>query len=319
MFQANLTSVTMFFFLGFSHYPKGEIIIFVLCLLMYLITLLGNMILISITILDSRLHTPMYFFLSNLSCLDIWYTSSAFPPMLINFISGENTISFLGCAAQMYFSLAMGSTECVLLSVMAYDRYVAICNPLRYSIIMNKKICVQIAAGSWVTGSFTALVEIVSVLQLSLCGSSVINHFTCEILAVLKLACVDTSKVQLIMLLISVLLLPMPMLLICISYAFILSSILRISSLDGRSKAFSTCAAHLSVVVLFYGTALSMYLKPSTMDSQEIDKFIALVYAGLTPMLNPIIYSLRNREVKVAVKKLLVRNPLCALSVSSSK
>lgn len=184
---------------------------------------------------------------------------------------------------------------------------------------MNKKVCVQIAAGSWVTGSFTALVETVSVLQLSLCGSSVINHFTCEILAILKLACVDTSKVQLIMLVISVLLLPMPMLLICISYAFILSSILRISSLDGRSKAFSTCAAHLSVVVLFYGTALSMYLKPSTMDSQEIDKFIALVYAGLTPMLNPIIYSLRNREVKVAVKKLLVRNSLCALSVSSSK
>ena len=219
----------------------------------------------------------------------------------------------------MYFSLAMGSTECVLLSVMAYDRYVAICNTLRYPIIMNKKICVRIPAGSWVTGSFTALVETVSVLQLSLCGSGVINHFTCEILAVLKLACVDTSKVQLIMLVISVLLLPMPMLLICISYAFILSSILRISSLDGRSKAFPTCAAHLSVVVLFYGTAFSMYLKPSTMDSQEIDKFIALAYAGLTPVLNPIIYSLRNRELKVAVKKLLVRNSLCALSVSSSK
>uniref|UniRef100_A0A452EKX0 G-protein coupled receptors family 1 profile domain-containing protein n=1 Tax=Capra hircus TaxID=9925 RepID=A0A452EKX0_CAPHI len=262
----NATFISNFIFLGFTHYPKVEITMFALCLLMYLITLLSNIILISVSVLDSHLHTPMYFFLSNLS----W------------------------CAAQMYFSLAMGSTECVLL----------------YSIIMNKKVCVQIAAGSWVTGSFTALVETVSVLQLSLCGSSVINHFTCEILAVLKLACVDTSKVQLIMLVISVLLLPMPMLLICISYAFILSSILRISSLDGRSKAFSTCAAHLT---------LSMYLKPSTMDSQEIDKFIALVYAGLTPMLNPIIYSLRNREVKVAVKKLLVRNSLCALSVSSSK
>ncbi|XP_027819811.2 olfactory receptor 13F1 [Ovis aries] len=307
MFQANLTSVTMFFFLGFSHYPKGEIIIFVLCLLMYLITLLGNMILISITILDSRLHTPMYFFLSNLSCLDIWYTSSAFPPMLINFISGENTISFLGCAAQMYFSLAMGSTECVLLSMMAYDRYVAICNPLRYPIIINKRVCVQIAVGSWVTGCFTALVETVFVLQLSLCGNSVINHFACEILAVLKLVCVDTSKVKLIMLVFTILLVPMPMLLICISYAFILFNILRISSEDGRSKAFSTCAAHLSVVVLFYGTALSAYLKPSAIDSQEIDKFIALVYGALTPMLNPIIYSLRNKEVKAAVKKLLRR------------
>uniref|UniRef100_A0A8C2S9Q8 G-protein coupled receptors family 1 profile domain-containing protein n=1 Tax=Capra hircus TaxID=9925 RepID=A0A8C2S9Q8_CAPHI len=256
MDKTNATFISNFIFLGFTHYPKVEITMFALCLLMYLITLLSNIILISVSVLDSHLHTPMYFFLSNLS----W------------------------CAAQMYFSLAMGSTECVLLSA---------------------KVCVQIAAGSWVTGSFTALVETVSVLQLSLCGSSVINHFTCEILAILKLACVDTSKVQLIMLVISVLLLPMPMLLICISYAFILSSILRISSLDGRSKAFSTCAAHLSVVVLFYGT--------------EIDKFIALVYAGLTPMLNPIIYSLRNREVKVAVKKLLVRNSLCALSVSSSK
>ncbi|XP_006176661.1 olfactory receptor 13F1 [Camelus ferus] len=310
MFQANMTSVTIFFFLGFSHYPKVEVIIFVLCLLMYLSTLLGNIILISITILDSHLHTPMYFFLSNLSCLDICYTSSAFPPMLTNFVSGKNTTSFFGCAAQMYFSLAMGSTECVLLSMMAYDRYVAICNPLRYPIIMNRKVCVQIAASSWATGCLTALVETVSVLQLSLCGNSVINHFACEILAVLKLVCVDNFMVQLIMLVITILLVPMPMLLICISYAFILSNILRISSADGRSKAFSTCAAHLTVVVLFYGTALSMYLKPSAVDSQEIDKFMALVYGGLTPMLNPIIYSLRNKEVKAAVKKLLIRKSL---------
>ncbi|CAD7687509.1 unnamed protein product [Nyctereutes procyonoides] len=317
MFQANLTYVTRFFLLGFSHYPKVEVIVFVLCLLMYLITLLGNIILISITILDSHLHKPMYFFLSNLSFLDICYTSSAFTPMLANFVSGENTISFLGCAAQMYFSLAMGSTECVLLSMMAYDRYVAICNPLRYPIIMNKRVCVQIAAGSWVTGCLTTLVETVYVLQLSLCGNNTINHFACEILAVLKLVCVDTSKVELIMLVITIFLLPMPMLLICISYVFILSNILRISSVDGRSKAFSTCAAHLTVVVLFYGTALSMYLKPSAVDSQEIDKFIALVCGGLTPMLNPIIYSLRNKEVKAAVKKLLIRNPFGTVLISA--
>ncbi|XP_077608396.1 olfactory receptor 13F1-like [Crocuta crocuta] len=312
MAKTNLTVIYNFIFLGFSHYPTVEVVIFALCLLMYLITLLGNIILISITILDSHLHTPMYFFLSNLSFLDIWYTSSALTPMLTNFVSGKNTISFSGCATQMYFSLAMGSTECVLLSTMAYDRYVAICNPLRYPIIMNKRVCVQIAAGSWMTGCLTALVETVSVLQLSLCGNSTINHFTCEILAVLNLVCVDTSRVQLIMLVISVLLLPLPMLLICISYAFILSNILRISSVNGGSKAFSTCAAHLTVVVLFYGTALSMYLKPPAVDSQEIDKFMALVYVGLTPMLNPIIYSLRNKEVKAAVKKLLIRNPLCA-------
>jgi olfactory receptor len=319
MFQANWTSVTGFFFLGFSHYPNAEAIIFVLCLLMYLIALLGNTILISITIWDSHLHTPMYFFLSNLSFLDIFYTSSAFTPMLENFVSGENTISFSRCASQMYISLAMGSTECVLLSMMAYDRYVAICNPLRYPLIMNKKVCAQIAAGSWVTGCLTALVETVPVLQLPLCGNSIINHFACEILAVLKMACVDTSTVQLIMLVISVLLLPVPVLLICISYAFILSNILRISSREGRSKAFSTCAAHLTVVVLFYGTALSMYLKPSAVNSQEIDKFMALVYAGLTPMLNPIIYSLRNKEVKAAVRKQLIRNFCNAVLISITK
>ncbi|XP_076987995.1 olfactory receptor 13F1-like [Tamandua tetradactyla] len=319
MFQANWTSVTGFVFLGFSYYPKVEILVFVLCLLMYLITFLGNIILISISILDSHLHTPMYFFLSNLSFMDIWYTSSALTPMMVNFVSGTNTISVLGCAAQMYISLAMGSTECVLLSVMAYDRYVAICNPLRYSIIMNRRVCVQMAVGSWITGCLTALVESASVLQLSLCGHNNINHFTCEILAVLKLVCVDTSMAQLIMLVISTLLLPMQMLLICISYAFILSSILRISSADGRSKAFSTCTAHLTVVVLFYGTALSMYLKPSAVDSQEVDKFMALVYAGLTPMLNPIIYSLRNKEVKVALKKLLTRIPFGTIFISILK
>ncbi|XP_005382996.1 PREDICTED: olfactory receptor 13F1 [Chinchilla lanigera] len=317
MFQANQTSVTVFIFLGFSHYPKVEVVIFMLCLLMYLFTLLGNIILISTTILDSHLHTPMYFFLSNLSFLDIWYTSSAFAPMLANFVSQKNTISFSGCASQMYFSLSMGSTECVLLSMMAYDRYVAIFNPLRYPIIMNRRVCVQIAAGSWVTGCLTALVETVAVLQLSFCGNSIINHFTCEILAILRLACVDTSTVQLIMLVISILLLPMPLLLICTSYVFILSSIQKVRSEDGQSKAFSTCAAHLTVVVLFYGTAVSMYLKPSEVNSQEIDKFIALIYAGLTPTLNPIIYSLRNKEVKVAVKKLLVKSPFRIVLIST--
>ncbi|XP_004638152.1 olfactory receptor 13F1 [Octodon degus] len=307
MFQTSQTYEIVFIFLGFSHYPKVEVMIFMLCLLMYLFTLMGNLILISTTILDSHLHTPMYFFLSNLSFLDIWYTSSAFAPMLANFVSGKNTISFSGCASQMYFSLAMGSTECVLLSMMAYDRYEAICNPLRYPIIMNRRVCVQIAAGSWVTGCLTALVETVAVLRLSFCGNSIINHFTCEILAVLKLACVDTSMVQVIMLVISVLLLPMPLLLICASYVLILSSIQRVRSEDGQSKALSTCSAHLTVVILFYGTALSMYLKPTEVNSQEIDKFMALVYAGLTPMLNPIIYSLRNKEVKVAVKRLLVK------------
>ncbi|XP_044513141.1 olfactory receptor 2K2-like [Gracilinanus agilis] len=303
----NWSTVTEFTLEGFSQYPKLEIILFILCLLMYLVTLLGNSILITISILDTHLHTPMYFFLSNLSFMDICYTTSSVTPMVVKFIGKRNTVPFIGCALQMYLSLAMGSTECLLLAVMAYDRYVAICHPLRYPIIMNKRVCLQMAAGSWITGCLTALLETSSALQLPLCGSS-INHFTCEILALLKLACTSSLVMDLIMLVVSVLLLPIPMLLICISYSFILFTILRINSADGRSKAFSTCSAHLTVVILYYGTALSMYLKPSSVDSQETDKFITLFYGVVTPMLNPIIYSLRNKEVKGAVKKLLRRN-----------
>ncbi|XP_070286185.1 olfactory receptor 2K2 [Myotis yumanensis] len=299
----NLTTWSFFFLEGFSKYPKLEIVLFVFSLVMYLVTLLGNSTLILITILDSRLQTPMYFFLGNLSFMDICYTSASIPTLLVNLLSSRKTIVFSGCAVQMYLSLAMGSTECVLLAVMAYDRYVAICSPLRYPILMNRQVCVQLATVSWVTGCLTALLETSFALRMPLCGN-LIDHFTCEILAVLKLACTSSLLMDMTLLAVSVLLLPIPMLLICISYVFILSTILRISSAEGRNKAFSTCGAHLTVVVLYYGAALSMYLKPSSSGSQQIDKIISLLYGVLTPMLNPIIYSLRNKEVKDAMKKL---------------
>ncbi|XP_042768618.1 olfactory receptor 2K2 [Panthera leo] len=302
----NLTIWSFFFLEGFSRYPKLEIVLFAFSLVMYLITLVGNSTLILVTVLESRLQTPMYLFLGNLSFMDICYTSASIPTLLVNLLSSQKTIVFSGCAVQMYLSLAMGSTECVLLAVMAYDRYVAICNSLRYPIIMNRQVCVQMAAVSWVTGCLTALLETTCALQIPLCGN-LIDHFTCEILAVLKLACAHSLLMDVIMLVVSVLLLPIPMLLICISYVFILSTILRISSAEGRNKAFSTCGAHLTVVILYYGAALSMYLKPSSSSSQEVDKIISLLYGVLTPMLNPIIYSLRNKEVKDAMKKLLYR------------
>ncbi|XP_034520147.1 olfactory receptor 2K2-like [Ailuropoda melanoleuca] len=303
----NLTVWSFFLLEGFSRYPALEIVLFVFSLVMYLITLLGNSTLILITVLDSRLQTPMYLFLGNLSVLDICYTSASVPTLLVNLLSSQKTIIFSGCAVQMYLSLAMGSTECVLLAVTAYDRYVAICEPLRYPVIMSRQVCVQMAAVSWVTGCLTALLETSFTLQVPLCGN-LIDHFTCEILAVLKLACTRSLLVDTIMLVVTVLLLPGPMLFICISYVFILSTILRISSAEGRHKAFSTCGAHLTVVILFYGAALSMYLKPSSSSSsQEVDKIISLLYGVLTPMLNPIIYSLRNKEVKEAVKKVLGR------------
>lgn len=309
MERENFTIWSIFFLEGFSQYPRLEVVLFVFSIVMYLATLLGNSTLILITILDSRLKTPMYLFLGNLSFVDICYTSASIPTLLVNLLSSQKTIILSGCAVQMYLSLAMGSTECVLLAVMAYDRYVAICNPLRYSIIMNRCVCAWMATVSWVTGCLTALLETSLALQIPLCGN-LIDHFTCEILAVLKLACTSSLLVNTIMLVVSILLLPIPMLLICISYIFILSTILRISSAEGRNKAFSTCGAHLTVVILYYGAALSMYLKPSSSKAQKIDKIISLLYGVLTPMLNPVIYSLRNKEVKDAMKKLLGKIPL---------
>ncbi|XP_032096126.1 olfactory receptor 13D1-like [Sapajus apella] len=278
-----------------------------MCLVMYLVILLGNSTFIVLTLLEARLHTPMYFFLGNLSFLDIWYTSSFIPSMLIHFLSEKKTISFARCVVQMSVSYTMGSTECGLLAVMAYDRYVAICNPLRYSIIMGKALCIQMAALSWGLGFLNSLTETVLAIRLPFCGKNVINHFVCEILAFVKLACTDISFNEIIIMLGNVIFLFSPLLLICISYIFILSTVLRINSAEGRKKAFSTCSAHLTVVIVFYGTILFMYMKPKSKDS-AFDKLIALFYGIVTPMLNPIIYSLRNTEVHGAMKKLMSRH-----------
>ncbi|XP_007951940.1 olfactory receptor 13D1 [Orycteropus afer afer] len=308
MATGNHSAVTEFLLVGLSQYPELQLSLFALCLIMYLIILLGNSLLILISILDSRLHTPMYFFLGNLSFLDICYTSSSIPPMLVLFLSERTSISFIGCALQMVISLGLGSAECILLAVMAYDRYVAICNPLRYLIIMNRVLSVHMAAWSWITGCLIALLQTVLTMVLPFCGSNIIDHLTCEILALLKLVCSDITINVLIMTVSNVVLLVIPLLLIFISYVFILSSILRISSAEGRKKAFSTCSAHLTVVILFYGSALFMYMKPKSKDTKTSDEIIGLSYGVVTPMLNPIIYSLRNKEVKEAVKKVLSRH-----------
>uniref|UniRef100_A0A8D1RA64 Olfactory receptor n=1 Tax=Sus scrofa TaxID=9823 RepID=A0A8D1RA64_PIG len=296
----NQSIVTGFVLLGLSDQPKLEKTFFVLILLMYLVILLGNGVLILVTILDSRLHTPMYFFLGNLSFLDICYTTSSVPLILDGFLTPRKTISFSGCAIQMFLSFAMGATECVLLGMMACDRYVAICNPLRYPMVMNKATYVPMAASSWLAGGANSLVQISLAVQLPICGDNVINHFTCEILAVLKLACADISINVISMGVANVIFLGAPVLFIFVSYIFILTTILKIPSAEGRKKAFSTCSAHLTVVILFYGTILFMY--------DVSDKLISLLYGVLTPMLNPLIYSLRNKDVKVAVKNLKSQN-----------
>ncbi|CAD7687504.1 unnamed protein product [Nyctereutes procyonoides] len=306
MDRTNWTEIE-FILQGLSEYPRAEKLLFVMCLMMYLVILLGNSTLIILTLLDSRLHTPMYFFLGNLSFLDIWYTSSFIPSMLIHFLSQKKTISFTRCVIQMSASYTMGSTECVLLAVMAYDRYVAICNPLRYSIIMSKALCIQMAALSWGLGFLNSLTETVLAIRLPFCGKNVINHFACEILAFVKLACTDISLNEITIMLGNVIFLFSPLLLICISYIFILFTVLRINSAEGRKKAFSICSAHLTVVTLFYGTILFMYMKPKSKDS-AFNKLIALFYGVVTPMLNPIIYSLRNTEVHGAMRKLMTKH-----------
>nr|XP_002743172.1 olfactory receptor 13C7 [Callithrix jacchus] len=312
MGNANQTaSVTEFVLLGLSAHPKLEKTFFVLILLMYMVILLGNGVLILVTVSNSHLHTPMYFFLRNLSFLDICYTTSSVPLILNSFLTPRKTIPFSACAVQMFLSFAMGATECVLLSMMAFDRYVAICNPLRYPVIMSKAAYMPMAASSWAAGSTASMVQTSLAMRLPFCGDNIINHFTCEILAVLKLACADISVNVISMGVTNVIFLGVPVLFISFSYVFILATILRIPSAEGRKKAFSTCSAHLTVVVIFYGTILFMYGKPKSKDplgadKQDIaDKLISLFYGVVTPMLNPIIYSLRNKDVKAAVRNLV--------------
>ncbi|XP_040325250.1 olfactory receptor 2S2 [Herpailurus yagouaroundi] len=314
MEKANWSSpVVGFVLLGLSAHPRLEKTFFVLILSMYLVILLGNGALILVTILDSRLHTPMYFFLGNLSFLDICYTTSSIPLVLDGFLTPRKTISFSGCAMQMFLSFAMAGTECVLLSVMAFDRYVAICNPLRYPVVMSRSVYVSMAVSSWTIGGAASVVHTSLTIQLPFCGNNVINHLACEILAVLKLACADISINVISMGVTNVIFLGVPVLFISGSYVFIIATILRIPSAEGRKKAFSTCSAHLTVVVIFYGTLFFMYRKPKSKDplgadKEDLsDKLIPLFYGVVTPMLNPVIYSLRNKDVKAAVRNLVAR------------
>ncbi|XP_021540512.1 olfactory receptor 2G3-like [Neomonachus schauinslandi] len=305
MIKTNFT-VTEFVFLGLSSQPKMQLILFIMFLFFYLLTVVGNIIIITIIQIEPRLQMPMYFFLTNLSFLDICYTSTNVPQMLSNMM-GKKTIPYSSCATQMYFSLSFGMIECVLLGVMAYDRYVAICHPLRYTIIMNQSICVQLAAISW-SGSFLSSM-VINVLTLSLpyCGPNVLNHFFCEVPSILRLACTDTSFTELVVFIFSIIIVFIPFLLIVVSYTRILLSVLRVQSASGRHKALSTCASHLTVVVLFYGTAIFMYTRPQSKSSRAGGKIIAVFYTVITPMLNPLIYSLRNQDVKGALRRAIAK------------
>ncbi|XP_069326158.1 olfactory receptor 5A2 [Eulemur rufifrons] len=306
----NNTIVTKFILLGFSDHPQMKIFLFVLFLGIYLLTLAWNLSLIALIRLDSHLHTPMYFFLSNLSFLDICYVSSTVPKMLSNIITEQKTISFVGCATQYFVFCGMGLTECFLLAAMAYDRYAAICNPLLYTALVSHTLCLKMVAGAYLGGFLSSLIATCSVYQHDFCGPNMINHFFCDLPPVLALSCSDTLTSQVVTFMVGVLVGVASVFVILISYGYIVAAVLKISSAEGRTKAFSTCASHLTAVTLFYGSGLFMYMRPSSSYSLNRDKVVSIFYAVVIPMVNPIIYSLRNKEIKNAMRKAVKRDPV---------
>ncbi|XP_069880464.1 olfactory receptor 2B6 [Dipodomys merriami] len=307
MSWANGSNIEEFILLGFSDQPWLEFPLFIIFMISYIMTIFGNLTIILVSRLDPKLHTPMYFFLTNLSLLDLCYTTCTVPQMLVNLCSIRKVISYGGCVSQLFMFLALGATECVLLAVMSFDRFVAICRPLHYSVIMHQKLCLQLAAASWIIGFGNSVWLTILTLQLPLCGHYVIDHFLCEVPALLKLSCVDTTANEAELFFVSVLFHLLPLTLILVSYAFIAQAILKIQSADGRQKAFGTCGSHLIVVSLFYGTAISMYLQTPSSNSKDRGKMVSLFYGIIAPMLNPLIYTLRNKEVKEALKRLIAR------------
>ncbi|XP_072494325.1 olfactory receptor 5G29-like [Notamacropus eugenii] len=301
----NQTMVTEFLFVGFRNYLPQQVVLFLMFLSLYLVTLIGNLGMIVLIWIDSQLHTPMYFFLNHLSLADFCSSSTIAPKMLADFFAEKKTISFLGCAAQMWFFGLFVATECFLLATMAYDRYVAICNPLLYTVIMSQSFCVHLVVGPYAMGLLSSLTHTVLTFHLPFCGQNVVNHFFCDISPLLSLACADTHLNKLILFIMAGAVGVFSGLIILISYIYILMAILRIRSAEGRSKGFSTCSSHLTTVSIMYGTLFFIYVRPSASFSLDLNKVVSVFYTAGIPMLNPLIYSLRNKEVKNALRKTL--------------
>ncbi|XP_055262539.1 olfactory receptor 2J3-like [Moschus berezovskii] len=303
--KKNATSEAQFVLLGFSDWPQLELVLFVVILMFYLMTLIGNLFIIILSYLDSHLHTPMYFFLSNLSFLDLCYTTSSIPQLLVNLWGPGKTISYTGCMIQLYFVLALGSTECVLLMVMSYDRYAAVCRPLHYTVLMHPRFCHLLAVACWVSGFTNSALHSFFTFLVPLCGHRQVDHFFCEVPALLRLSCVDIRANELTLMVTSSIFVLTPLILILSSYGAIARAVLRMQSTTGLQKVFGTCGAHLMVVSLFFIPAMCIYLQPPSGKSQDQGKFIALFYTVVTPSLNPLIYTLRNKDVRGAVKRLV--------------
>ncbi|XP_004712662.1 olfactory receptor-like protein DTMT [Echinops telfairi] len=311
--KSNQSSVSEFLLLGFSERPDQQPLLLGIFLSMYLVTVMGNVLIILAISFDPHLHTPMYFFLSNLSFADACFSSTIVPKMLVNIQTHSQTICYEGCLAQMHFFMTFGALDDFLLGAMAYDRYVAICRPLHYTTLMSPLMCVLLLALCWVLTTLAALLHTLLMARLSFCSGNTIHHFFCDVVPLLQLSCSDTSTNQVALFIVGSLILTGPLSLIILSYAHIISTILQVPSASGRQKAFSTCGSHLTVVFLFYGAAIGVYLCPPSSHSGGKDRIAAVFYTVVTPMLNPFIYSLRNKEMKTALRRLI------ALSTLSSR
>ncbi|XP_049747633.1 olfactory receptor 5F1-like [Elephas maximus indicus] len=307
MTRKNYTSLTEFILLGLADTLELQITLFLLFVVIYTLTVLGNVGMILLIRVDSRLHTPMYFFLANLSFVDVCYSSTITPKMLVDLLSEKKTISFAGCFLQMYFFIALATTECILFGLMVYDRYVAICDPLLYSLIMSRTVCLKMAAEAFTGGLLNSMVNTSYVSSLPFCGSNIIHHFFCDSPPLVKLSCSDTRLNESIFSTFAGVNMVSALLVIPTSYSYILFTIFRMHSGEGRRKAFSTSASHLTAIILFYATVIYTYLRPSSSYSLSHDEVASVFYTVVIPMLNPLIYSLRNKEVKKALWNVTTR------------
>ncbi|KAM4702777.1 olfactory receptor 5AR1-like [Rhinophrynus dorsalis] len=297
--------MTGFYIQGLTDVPELQVPLCIAFLLIYFIILFGNVIISIVVLWDSHLHTPMYIFIINLSFLDITYTADIFPNLLYMLFTQRKTISFVGCIIQMYFFVSLTCTEVLLLAAMAYDRYVAICHPLHYALLMSLKLSIFLSIGTWSFGFLGLIGHATLISKLTYCASHLINHFFCDVTSLLKLSCSDTINIEILNYIEGTIFGLTSFMLILISYVFIISTVLNIKSSEGRHKAFSTCTAHLTSVMIFYGTIICLYMRPTSNYSPKQDKFFALLYIVLVPILNPVIYSLKNLEVKDALRKFM--------------
>ncbi|XP_050998860.1 olfactory receptor 6C74 [Acomys russatus] len=300
----NHTAVTVFILLGLTDDPQLQAVVFILLFLTYMLSVTGNLTIITLTLLDSHLKTPMYFFLRNFSFLEISFTTVCIPKFLVSIATGDKTISYNDCAAQLFFTILLGATEFFLLAAMSYDRYVAICKPLHYMTIMSSRVCNLLVFVSWLSGFLIIFPPLLMGLQLDFCADNTVDHFFCDVSPILQLSCTDTHVIELMVLLSAILTLLVTLVLVTLSYTNIIRTVLKIPSSQQRKRAFSTCSSHMVVVSVSYGSCIFMYVKPSAKERVGLNKGIALLSTSVAPMLNPFIYTLRNKQVKDAFKNM---------------